>query len=151
MENPFLGLAHIALFTSDRDKTVGFYTKALGFEIVHDIIKEPAAGPIGFYPLKMTFLRLNNLYMEIMEPACREGYVHTGVRGAIDHIGIQVSDLNEAVRRLRAYGLNQDFGENTGDFYTGIPVPRCSLTGPEGEVINLYQMDNVEHFSKEGI
>ena len=84
------GLQHIGIPTNDMDKTVEFYKK-LGFEIAH----ETADGET-----KVVFLKLKGLVLETYEngmAALRDG--------AIDHIALDVADIEEAYAYITGLGF----------------------------------------------
>lgn len=87
-----LGLQHIGLPTNDMEKTVEFY-KGLGFDNVYSTVNEGAGE-------KVVFLRLKNLTIEAYEngkAALRDG--------AIDHIAIDVSDVEAVFRFCKSQGF----------------------------------------------
>ena len=78
------GLQHIGLPTNDIKKTLEFYA-ALGFEVAYQTVNngEPVA-----------FIRLGDLTFETYENGKAVGFT-----GAVDHVAINVTDV-EAARRL---------------------------------------------------
>ena len=86
-----LGLQHVGLPTNDLKATIAFY-EGLGFETVYQV-KNEAAGE------DMAFLRLKNLTIEAYENgrAAMQS-------GAIDHIAIDVVDVEAAYRLAQEQG-----------------------------------------------
>lgn len=78
-----LGLQHVGLPTNDMKKTIAFY-EGLGFENVYDTVNEKAGEQV-------VFLRLKNLTIEAYENGKA-----AMASGAIDHIAIDVSDVEAA-------------------------------------------------------
>lgn len=80
---------HIGLPTKDMDASIQFYT-GLGFENIYETRNDGA---------RVVFLKLRNLVIEIWEAAA------TGVSGSIDHIAIDVTDIEEVFRIVTSSGL----------------------------------------------
>lgn len=86
-----LGLQHVGLPTNDLKATIAFY-ESLGFETVYQV-KNEAAGEDA------AFLRLKNLTIEAYENG--QAAMKSG---AIDHIAIDVSDVEAAYRLAQEQG-----------------------------------------------
>lgn len=86
-----LGLQHVGLPTNDLKATIAFY-ESLGFETVYQVRNEAAGEDVAF-------LRLKNLTIEAYENgrAAMQS-------GAIDHIAIDVSDVEAAYRLAQEQG-----------------------------------------------
>ena len=76
------GIQHIGIPTNDIEKTIEFY-KTLGFEIALQTINEEAGE-------KVAFLKLKTLVIETYEN--KQAKLTSG---AIDHIAINVKDIEE--------------------------------------------------------
>ena len=121
------GLQHIGIPTNDLEKTVAFYT-GLGFEIALRTVNE-AAGE------QVCFLRLKNLCIETYQNGCAASRP-----GAIDHIALDVRDVDAAFARAQAQGLQLldecvqqlPFWEKGVRFFT--------ILGPNGEKVEFSQM-----------
>lgn len=86
-----LGLQHVGLPTNDLKATIAFY-ESLGFETVYQVRNEAAGEDVAF-------LRLKNLTIEAYENG------QAAMRsGAIDHIAIDVSDVEAAYRLAQEQG-----------------------------------------------
>lgn len=85
------GLQHVGLPTNDMDATIAFY-EGLGFENVYETVNE-AAGE------RVAFLRLGNLTMEAYEN--KRAVMRSG---AIDHIAIDVKDIEGCYSAARQQG-----------------------------------------------
>lgn len=87
------GIQHIGIPTNDLAGTIAFY-EALGFTVVHRA--ETATNHVAF-------LRLNNLVIETYQstgaPQAK------GFDGAIDHIAVDVDDIEAVWDAVRASGL----------------------------------------------
>lgn len=86
-----LGLQHVGLPTNDLKATIAFY-ESLGFETVYQVRNEAAEEDVAF-------LRLKNLTIEAYENgrAAMQS-------GAIDHIAIDVDDVEAAYRLAQEQG-----------------------------------------------
>lgn len=86
-----LGLQHVGLPTNDLKATIAFY-EGLGFETVYQVRNEAAGEDVAF-------LRLKNLSIEAYENgrAAMQS-------GAIDHIAIDVDDVEAAYRLAQEQG-----------------------------------------------
>lgn len=86
-----LGLQHVGLPTNDLKATIAFY-ESLGFETVYQVKNEAAGEDVAF-------LRLRNLTIEAYENgrAAMQS-------GAIDHIAIDVDDVEAAYRLAQEQG-----------------------------------------------
>lgn len=85
------GLQHIGLPTNDMDQTIAFY-EGLGFENVYETVNQ-AAGE------RVAFLRLGGLVLEAYE----NGQAAMA-SGAIDHLAIDVKDIDRCYAQARAQG-----------------------------------------------
>ncbi|MBE6904905.1 MAG: VOC family protein [Ruminococcaceae bacterium] len=86
------GLQHIGIPTNNLDRTADFY-HALGFESVLEAVNEAAHE-------RVAFLKLGNLMIETYENHCAVGRA-----GAIDHIALDVNDIESAFSMTKAAGL----------------------------------------------
>ena len=84
------GLQHIGVPTNDLDRTIDFYI-SLGFEVAH----RAANGDE-----QVAFLRLGDLTIETYQ-----NFRAVGQPGAVDHIAINVTDVDQARRIADAMGL----------------------------------------------
>ena len=86
-----LGLQHVGLPTNDLKATIAFY-EGLGFETVYQVKNEAAGEDVAF-------LRLKNLTIEAYEN--EQAAMQSG---AIDHIAIDVVDVEAAYRLAQEQG-----------------------------------------------
>lgn len=86
-----LGLQHVGLPTNDLKATIAFY-EGLGFETVYQVRNEAAGEDVAF-------LRLKNLTIEAYENG--QAAMQSG---AIDHIAIDVDDVEAAYRLAQEQG-----------------------------------------------
>ena len=86
----FKGLQHIGIPTNNMDKTVEFYER-IGFETAH----EAKDGDV-----RVVFLKYGDLVLETYEngqAALRDG--------AVDHIALDVADIEEAYKFITGLGI----------------------------------------------
>ncbi len=87
------GIQHIGIPTNDIEKTIGFY-RELGFEVALQTFNE-AAGE------KVAFLKLENLVIETYENKAAKLQ-----SGAIDHVAINVKDIEEVYQYIEKKLMN---------------------------------------------
>lgn len=120
------GVQHIGIPTNDIENTIEFYQK-LGFEIAFRTVNEEANE-------KVVFLKLHTLVIETYENKAA-----VMQSGAIDHIAIDVKDIEKVYAMINQAGLNstQDtvhflpFWENGVKFFT--------VEGPNKEKVEFSQ------------
>ncbi len=120
------GVQHIGIPTNDIEKTIEFYQK-LGFEIAFQTVNEEANE-------KVAFLKLHTLVIETYENKAAAMQA-----GAVDHIAIDVKDIEKVYTMINQAGLNstQDtvhflpFWENGVKFFT--------IEGPNKEKVEFSQ------------
>lgn len=145
---PFVGLAHLALFTPDLEESLRFYTQVLPFKVVGRFVQDDPTGKLhahdpGMDPLKYAMIQLGDIYIEVMERADKA--YGNGVRGAIDHFGIQVQDLDAAIEYMRSRGWPEDklpVPKTNSILNPAKPFRACAFSGPFGERIGLYEYSN---------
>jgi len=121
------GIQHVGIPTDDIEKTIAFYC-GLGFQVAFRTINKSANEQVAF-------LRLKNLTIETYETHCA-----SNKSGAVDHIALDVSDINAVFQEIKAGGyllLDKEiqflpFWENGVRFFT--------IEGPNAEKIEFSQM-----------
>ena len=126
LKNYSTGVQHIGIPTNDIDKTVEFYHK-LGFETAFETVNKEADE-------KVVFLKLGTLVVETYEN-------HTAAlrAGAIDHVALDVKDIEEIYQYINEAGLNTTpdripflpFWEKGEKFFT--------IEGPNKEKVEFSQ------------
>lgn len=120
------GIQHIGIPTNDIEETITFYEK-LGFEVALRTVNEEAGEQV-------VFLKLQSLVIETYENKAARLEA-----GAIDHVAIDVKDIEKVYQLVHAAGLNttQDtihflpFWENGVRFFT--------IEGPNKEKVEFSQ------------
>lgn len=119
------GLQHIGLPTNDMKATIAFY-ESLGFEIATRHINNGE---------DVVFLTLGNVCIETYE----NGQA-VGIHGAIDHICLDVDDIEKTWEEAKALGLNFIDSEiNYLPFWSN-GVRFFNVLGPNGEKVEFGQI-----------
>jgi len=128
MKEYLCGLHHIGLPTNNMDATIAFY-RNLGGDIAFEKMDEEAGKPI-----RVVHLLLSNLKIEVYE---RDETA--GIPGAIDHIAIQVKDIEAAFKQaqeMRLVFMDERIGNST---YWPDSLRWFILIGPNGEKVEFEQ------------
>jgi catechol 2,3-dioxygenase-like lactoylglutathione lyase family enzyme len=110
-------------------KALAFYTDTLGFEVVHRTHLDSGYG--------FGIVRRGSCIIELLQPD-DVNKVKSRTTGPIDHIALEVKDINDAVARLKAKGVS---------FFTPIiddpnlmgGVKIAFFKGTSGEVFELFE------------
>lgn len=126
LKNYSTGIQHIGIPTNDIEKTIAFY-KELGFEIALQTINKEADE-------KVAFLKLKTLVIETYENKAAKFE-----SGAIDHVAIDVNDIEEVYQYISEKKLN-----TTNDTIHFLPfwkngVRFFTIEGPNMEKIEFSQ------------
>lgn len=126
LKNYSTGIQHIGIPTNDIKKTIAFY-KELGFETALQTINKEADE-------KVAFLKLKTLVIETYE-----NKVAKFESGAIDHVAIDVNDIEEVYQYISEKKLN-----TTNDTIHFLPfwkngVRFFTIEGPNMEKIEFSQ------------
>lgn len=126
LKNYSTGIQHIGIPTNDIEKTIAFY-KELGFETALQTINKEADE-------KVAFLKLKTLVIETYENKAAKFE-----SGAIDHVAIDVNDIEEVYQYISEKKLN-----TTNDTIHFLPfwkngVRFFMIEGPNMEKIEFSQ------------
>ena len=110
LKNYSTGVQHIGIPTNDIDKTVEFYHK-LGFETAFETVNEEANE-------KVVFLKLGTLVVETYE-----NHAAKMEHGAIDHVALDVKDIEEIFQYIKAHAKGQKSAPRS-------PFPGARRAGP---------------------
>ena len=83
-------LAHICIHTTDLEETLRFYSEILNLEIAFDFQK--GGKPFGYY-----IKRGQNTFIEVFQG-------EPGDVGNINHVAIEVEDMDSVIARIRSHG-----------------------------------------------
>ncbi len=130
------GLQHLAIFVTDLNRSCEFYEQ-FGFKekLRTQVPEKPE-------PVKVSFMELNGLTLEIVELGgeMRE-QVASRDNGHIDHVALNVKDVHKAYAELTAIGFEAleanapehlDFWDNGTEYFT--------ICGPDGEKVEFSQI-----------
>ena len=131
----FTGYSHIGIYVIDREESIRFYEDVLGFKLLFKVDNESDG-------LLIAMLKLNNCFIEVLEPPQNKDTIVPGANATINHVGITVSDIDAALKHVESFGYTV---ENRGIY----DVPRFGspnidlcvafFRGPNGERIELFQ------------
>ena len=124
MKDYATGIQHVGIPTKDMDATKKFY-EDLGFEAAFETVNDEA---------RVCFLKMYNLVMEVYESEDAAGKI-----GAIEHVAINVTDIEQVYKEICDKNMNtlQDeihflpFWDNGVRFFT--------IKGPNEEKIEFSQ------------
>jgi catechol 2,3-dioxygenase-like lactoylglutathione lyase family enzyme len=122
-----IGFQHIGIPTNDIKATIDFY-KALGFEIVKEEYLEKEN-------CRVCFLKMDTLMLETYEnknPAFKAG--------SIDHIALDVSDIDVVYNFAKAKGFTILGGEITKLPFWSKGIKCFNIEGPNREKIEFCQI-----------
>ena len=88
-----VGLHHAGLYVTDLERSIAFYGDVFGLEI---------AERFTFDGEKIVFLRAGSERLELIEPMAGNTERPTGV---VDHVALEVPDLDAMLERLRQRGV----------------------------------------------
>ncbi len=118
------GVQHIGLPTNDIERSMDFY-RSLGFELVYETVNEAADE-------RVAFMSLGNLVMEIYENRCA-----VERSGAIDHVALDVVDIDSLYGRVKALGYEALEGEVRALPFWERCVKFFTIEGPDREKIEF--------------
>ena len=117
-----IGLAHIGIFVKDIDKSIDFY-KRLGFTL--DKEEQPS--------IRLAFMSAGSCLIELVE----KNNIPARTAGVVDHIAVQVDDIEAAIAGARAQGIQIDAEINTMNILGGIK--NVFFEGPDGERLEFFE------------
>ncbi|WP_320128416.1 VOC family protein [uncultured Sphaerochaeta sp.] len=119
------GIQHIGIPTNDLESTLSFYEK-LGFEIAYETTNGSE---------KVAFLKLGSIVIETYQNGKA-----TRIPGAIDHIALDVNDIDKAYSLIREKGFTElEDGMQTLPFWAN-GVKFFTILGPNQEKVEFSQM-----------
>jgi catechol 2,3-dioxygenase-like lactoylglutathione lyase family enzyme len=140
------GFHHVALRASDFDRTLRFYTEGLGFTVRHEFAIEGRIDRAAFLDAG------DGRYLEVFGPAStvqsegrRRRPEEERTEGALLHFCLRVTDTEAAYARALAAGGVSRVAPRTAILGQSplIEVRIAFVTGPEGEVIEFLQSEQI--------
>ena len=125
------GIAHLAVTVKDMQKSLDFYTNALGLKKVFDIPHPKTGKPW----IEYLYLAGRN-FIELFYDGSRDNPWEPSLRG-FNHICLEVDDINKAVEKIREAGYKMDVEPNKGVDLNW----QAWITDPDGIRIELMQID----------
>ena len=119
------GLQHIGLPTNDMEATVAFY-ESLGFRIAHKTVNNGET---------VCFLQLGSVCIETYENGQAVGHA-----GAIDHIALDVEDIDAAWAAVQAAGHRPLESEIQALPFWSNGVRFFNILGPNNEKVEFGQI-----------
>ncbi len=142
---PITGQAHVAIRTEKMEDTLRFYTKVFPFTLLKAAYDAPDGAKPG--TVNQAILRCGDLYLELLR--ADEATGHGGKPGPLHHLGISVANLEDALAFLEVRGLPESAhtapAQKT-NLDPAHPYRSASVTGPNGEILGLYEIDNASYF-----
>lgn len=125
------GLGHIGVFISDLERSIAYYTDMLGFECYHKVDIEDSGGVT-----KIAFIRNGSCTIELVQ----KPDASQKPDGPIDHIALDVDDVDAAMANLKAKGIVFETDEPV--FLPTIlnGVKYALFRGPDGEHLEINQL-----------
>jgi len=124
----FKRIDHVEILPSDMDRTIGFYTDVLGFQMKERFpVHAPGLREVAFLTLGDTMLELLGAENPTAAPECASpvGYAR---------LAIEVEDMAKAVEYLKGKGVEITWGPmDLGGSW------RAEITDPDGLSIELRQ------------
>ena len=123
------GLAHICIYTRDMQKSLVFYTDTLGFELVHRTRLDAGFG--------FAMVRQGSCIIELLEPE-DVNKVKPRTGGVIDHVALEVKDINAVFAKLKAKGVSFTTPIiDDPNLMGGVRI--AFFRGPSGESFELFE------------
>lgn len=131
----FGNLNHIAIYVKNRREAIDFYTKVLGAKLQFTVDNESDG-------LLIAMMRLNDFDLELLEPPDDKDGVVAAAMATLNHMAIDVDDIDQAVEYIRELGIAVEppgiydvpnFGRE------GHNLRVAFFHGPSGERIELFQ------------
>nr|WP_297171274.1 VOC family protein [uncultured Agathobaculum sp.] len=133
MKELYKGLGHIAIYTTDMDKSIAFYKKIGGSVYKRDGVATSEGEK------KLTLIVFGGFLLELIQPPV--GVSVPAGEGSLPHFAVYVDDLDQAAAATRQAGVTSfTTPENKvlPDTFGGLQ--NWFFTGLSGEQIELLQM-----------
>lgn len=121
------GLHHIGVHVRDARASEKFYVETLGFEKTNEFVNGPTT---------LIFVKAGGCVVELIENANKDDRPV----GTIDHIALQVKDIEPFVCRLTEKMVNFDTGEIRENPWLFGGAKNIFFKGPDGERIEFFEV-----------
>lgn len=128
-------LDHVGLVVKDTDEALALLSRLFGFEATESRA-EPGAG------FKSTIVSSSDVTFELIEPVGPQGMIQKFVEkrgGGLHHVSIQVSDLQEEMKRLKELGVQ--FSSDQPALVDGTKVVFIHPRSMNGLLVELIQRE----------
>lgn len=125
------GLGHIGVFISDIERSIAYYTDILDFECYHRVDLEDNGGIT-----RVAFIRNGSCIIELVQkPDATQKE-----DGPVDHIALDVDDIDLAMANLKAKGVEFETEEPVflPTMFNGVKY--ALFRGPDGEHLEINQL-----------
>lgn len=128
-----LGTHHIAIQTVDFEASVTFYTEVLGMT---EVVSFETGGR------RAVILDIGDgSHLELFEPVPGSQPSNDAAGNIVFHFALQTSDIESALARVRAAGMEITVELRTTDLGP-LNVSLAFFKGPSGEVLEFFQVNN---------
>jgi methylmalonyl-CoA epimerase len=124
---------HVGLAVNNAEETMAVLSRLFGFEVT-ELRAEPEAG------FKSTLISKEDVALELIEPMGSQGMIQKFIEkrgGGLHHISIQVTDLADEMKRLKALGVQ--FASEEAAEVSGCRVIFIHPRSTSGLLIELIQ------------
>lgn len=129
--NTWKGLAHIALFTSDLERSIAFYENLGGVCTMRSQAQKPN------WVNQLAMVEIHGFALEIVQPG--GGDPVNAKNNVFGHIAIEVDSLEDAIAELKVRGIDSFMGGINELPNTFGGLRNAFFMGPDGEQIELLQ------------
>lgn len=132
---------HVMLYVSDLDASIDFYTRAFGVEVTNrldELTVVAADGSEVPRPVRMAFLKFPG--QEFVLELSQQAVPADSPSPFFQHLGVDVTDIEAAARRVQAAGARDYSGIQTVRASPGVEAMNAFFRGPDGELLELMQM-----------
>ncbi len=125
------GLAHIGVFVSDIERSIAYYSSMLDFKCYHRVDIEDKNGTV-----RIAFIRNGSCVIELVQTP--DAMQKTD--GPVDHIALDVDDIDAAMANLKAKGVQFETKEPIflPTMFSGVKY--AFFRGPDGEHLEINQL-----------
>jgi catechol 2,3-dioxygenase-like lactoylglutathione lyase family enzyme len=130
-----LGTHHIAILTRNWDESEKFYGDVLGMEKIAQITVGSPERRIALFDIG------DGSHMELFDPTPGLSEKADG-HDPVLHFALTTTDIKAAVERVRAAGMKITREPSTAVDFGHLNITVAFFEGPNGEIIEFYQVNN---------